>query len=75
MEVGMKVGGLDMAKVEDPAGDIIKIITAKVDVALREQALEAYTTVSKVENVIIQNCSIVGDKIVNIDKDLIEGVK
>ncbi len=72
MKAGMQIGGTDFTNVEDPAEDLIKIITVKADVDLRLAAVQAYSNVAEVKNVTIQNCTVVGDKTVNIDKELLE---
>lgn len=69
MEVGMKLGGLDMRSVEDPSRDIVNIMKGHVSEAIILAALEAYTNVAKVESVTIQNCNITGDRTITIDKD------
>lgn len=69
METGIKLGGLDLASVEDPAKDLVAIMQAHPSEKVILAALEAYATVAKVDNCVIQNCSIVGDRAIYIDKD------
>lgn len=69
METGLKLGGLDMSAVEDPAKDIVSIMNGHCSEKIILAGLKAYSNVASVEGVVIQNCNITGDRTITIDKD------